>query len=153
MTNVYSQVTAKVPEVPADFEARAGTTKSDLARAILQLVSQSEFNGINLDSPDNFDLNEINNRLTATEEGVTKATRAQRVVSMSGIANGLLTIPFDPMPTNNYQVDLIFVTPNTNINTVTWSLIENSKATNQCQVRIDGNANPYKIEVTITEVK
>lgn len=153
MTNSFSQVTIKVPTIPADFEAKAGTTKTDLAEAILALISGSQLNGVNLDSPDNFDLNEINNRLKSVEEGVINAKVQQRIVELNGIANGLLTIPFAEMPTANYSVNVAFVTPNTNINTVTWSVIQGSKQVSQCQIRIDGDANPYKLEVTITEIK
>ena len=108
---------------------------------------------MNLDSPDNFDLNEINTRLVKVESDAAAAKLQQRIIFLNGLSNGLLTVPFADMPSASYDVNLIFITPNTNINTVTWSLIENSKTPSQCQVRIDGTANPYKIEVTITEVK
>lgn len=153
MTNTYSQVTIKVPEVPEDFEARAGTTKTDLAEAILKLIQGAQLNGVNLDSPDNFDLNEINNRLNKVEADAASAKLQQRLVVVSGINNGLITVPFAEMPSASYKADVVLITANVNINTVTWSLIENSKTPSQCQFRIDGTAAPYKIEVSILEVK
>lgn len=153
MDNQFSQVSISVPEIPADFEARAGSSKTDLASAILLLISAAQVNGIDLSQPNNFDLAQIQNRLTAVEASVEKQQLNQRTVGLTGIANGLLTIPFDDMPSTNYWVNLIFITTNTNLNTVTWGLITGSKQTNQCQVRIDGDASPYQIEVQILENK
>lgn len=154
MNNDFSQVTIKVPTIPDDFEAKAGTSKTDLARAILDLIQNgSQLNGINLDTPQNFDLNQIQNQLDTLTTGVTAAKLQQRTVSLSGIDSGLLTIPFDDIGTTNYMVNAIVISTNTNINTVTWSLIAGSKTSSQCQIRIDGDASPYTVEVQITEIK
>lgn len=154
MDNVYSSVTIKPPVVPADFEGMAGTTKADLAAAILKLVAESIVAGINQEQPSSFDLNAINNRLNEIENELDIADIKSRTIRMDAVTNATLTVPFEDMGTDNYTVDAAFIVPDaTDINTVTWALIIDSKKSNQCKLRIDGTAAAYEIEVRILENK
>lgn len=151
MENEFSNAAIVPPAVPADFEARAGATKTDLVRAIFQLLRSSQVSGFSPTTDDIFDIGEIVNRLTKLEATVTANKYEDRTVSIAGVANGLLTVSFDDIGTNNYSVFVTLLTANPMANTVTWSLISGSKATNGCQLYIKGDASTYTVEVHIVK--
>jgi hypothetical protein len=154
MDNAFTQARLKVPKVPADFASKAGSSKSDLAQAIFDLLQGARILGINIDEPNNFDLGELTNRITALEDGHKTNLIQQRVVSNTGVANGTLIFTFDDMQTTNYVVNVCFITPDTGpAAALTWSLVANSKTGTQCTIFIKGDATAYQVELTVTENK
>jgi hypothetical protein len=154
MDQVYSQASLQLPTVPADFESRAGSNKTDLAKAIFALLQGAPIVGINPADPNNFDLGTIVNRITALETNQAAYKIQQRVVSLTGVNNDILTYSFADMATTNYTVNICIITPSGGLSgTITWSLVANSKTGTGCQIYIKGDATAYQVELTATENK
>lgn len=154
MDNAFSQARLDVPVVPSDFESKAGSSKRDFAVALLLLLKGASIIGINPSEENNFDLGELANRISALEKAQDATKIRQRVVTMTGIANGVLSFTFDDMQTTDYTVNLCFITPNTGpAAALTWSLVANSKTGTQCDIYIKGDASAYQVELTVTESK
>lgn len=150
MDNEFSQASIEVPVVPANFEATTGNSKRSFAAAILALLRGASIRGINVEQPQNFDLAELQNRITKLESDAAANTLRQRTIPFTGIVSGTVTtVPFEDIGTLGYWVDVCFTTANAALGSATWSLIEGSKQTAQCQVRVDGTAGPYKFEVHV----
>lgn len=152
MDNVNSQPAIIPPTVPGDFESKAGASKSDLARALFELLAGAKIAGIVLSEPSPFDLSSLAAQVETLQAAVDEILQRKiRRVVVAGIANGILIVPFQDIGSVNYQVDVAFVSPNTDLpDSLMWSIIEGSKATSQVALRINGNATSMDIEVTIT---
>lgn len=71
---------------------------------------------------------------------------------MSGLTSGdVATIAFDDIGSNNYWVDITFITSNHNLGGVSWSLVDGSRQSAQFQIRLDGSEGPYKVEAHIIQ--
>lgn len=148
MDNQFSQPTIQTPEVPDDFEAKAGSTRKDFAVALFDLLKSAIILGIIPTSPQSYDLVSLIQRVDALE---SQAPPKMRAIAKVGVINATIDVAFPDIGTTNYSVNVEFLTPDTNINTVTWSVVDGSKATNQVRVRIDGDASTYSIVVHILE--
>ena len=150
MDNANSQPAIVTPEIPTDFESKAGTSKTELAAAILALVRTSKITGIQPDQPSPYDLAALTSQVEGHETRIVKLeSRKIRRVSLNGVNNGLVVVPFQDIGTTDYKVDLAYVTPNVNFDPIQWSIIEGSKLSNQVQLRLDGRSGTFQIEVTI----
>lgn len=153
MDNSNSRPSLDLPTVPSDFESRAGSSRVDFAKALFELLKGATITNIVNDEPNPFDLGSVQAALTAlTAEFNQNGTPKQRLITVQAVTNGLITIAFDDIGTTSYKVSAIFLTNGADINTVTWSLVDGSKATNQCQIWVDGTAAAYKLEVHILQV-
>lgn len=150
MDNQYSQPAIQRPALPPDFEAKAGTSKSDLANAILDMIAQAKITGIVPSEPSPYDLAALTSQVDNLQKEVDKGIRKVRRVTMQGVNNGLVVVPFQDIGTNNYEVELAYLTPNVNFDPIQWSIIEDSKKSNQVELRLDGRSGAFSIEVTIT---
>lgn len=151
MDNQNARPTLQPPNVPADFESSAGTSRTDFATALLELLKESTIEGVNPENPTSFDFSALQAQVTALEADMQNIkARTPRRVIMSGVTNGLVVVPFQDVGTANYQVDLAFVTPNVNFPAINWAIINGSKKSDQVQLRIDGDAGSYSMEITIT---
>lgn len=152
MDNITSQPALVPPTVPADFDAAAGNSKSDLTRAIFALLASSKITGIQASEPNPFDLGTLAGQVASLQAAVDKiVARTPRRVVMAGIVNGIVIVPFPDIGTTDYQVDVAFVSPNTDLpDSLMWSIIKNSKSSNQVSLRINGNAAAMDLEITIT---
>lgn len=154
MDNVNSQPALQLPIVPADFETRSGSSRVDFANALFELLKGALVTGIVQAQPSPYDIGAMQASITELQVRIEEvAAPKQRSIIMNGVNNGLVIVPFDDIGTTDYAVDLAFITPNVNINTVTWSIIDGSKQNAQVQLRIDGSAATYKIHVNILERK
>jgi hypothetical protein len=150
MDNANSQPQIQTPTVPVDFEAKAGTSKSDFARAILQLLSGAKIIGITPDAPSPYDLAALTASVEDLQQEMDKVNRPIRRITMQGVNNGQIIVPFQDIGTKNYSVSVAYVTPSgTNFDPIQWSIVENSKQTSQVTIRCDGRSATFPIEVTI----
>lgn len=148
MDNAFSQAQLSLPPVPENFEAMAGSSKSDLVRAILNLLASAQITGINTDEPSSIDLGQLQNQIQSLQTQVTNNAVTIIQVPMSGVPAGLVTVAFDSVQTNVYSVDVAFITTGTTT-APAWSLISGSQQQNQCQIFIGGSST-WSIVVTIT---
>lgn len=150
--NPSSQPTLLLPVIPADFETKCGTSKTDFAKAIFQLLASASVTGITPTGGTPYDLARIQSQLEALQTTVDKTVaRTPRRVIMNGVINGIIVVPFQSLPSTNYQVDVAFSTPNETLpDALQWSIVAGTKTVNQVTLRINGNAGTYGLEVTIT---
>ncbi len=148
MDNVFSQPGLDLPEIPSDFESKAGSSRVDFVKAIWELLATARIKGITPTSPQPYDLTSLQ---AAVEELQQNPQPKFRSVLKDGVANATITVAFPDIGTAAYFVNVVFVTPDTNINTVTWSVVDNSQTTNEVKIRIDGDASTYKVLVNIIE--
>ena len=137
----------KLPNVPADFGLTT-SSKSEFATALFELLKSATIEGINETAPSPYDLTNLQNRVEVLE--ATK-TPAMRSVLKDGVNDSTLTVAFADIGTDDYFVNVEAVTPDSGINTVTWSVVENSKKTNEVKIRVDGTGSTYQFLVTIVE--
>lgn len=148
MDNLFSQPTLKLPAIPDDFEATAGATRLDFAKALFKLLASATIEGINPTSPQSFDVSNLIQRIQVLEANHPPKMRA---ILKAGVTDTTLVVGFADIGTSDYFVNVEFVTPDAGINTVTWSVVDGSKTSNEVKVRIDGNASTYQIIITIVE--
>lgn len=155
MDNPFSQAQLQLPTVPADFDSRCGSSRRDMAIALFELLRSAQITGVTVESPSNFDLTSLQRSVESLSAQVSQnSLPRQRVVNMAGATNNEIIVPFDDIGTTNYWVNVIVVSAAPgDINTVTWALIESSRQTNQCQIRIDGTGAGYQLMIIITEIK
>jgi hypothetical protein len=150
MDNANSQPQIQTPTVPVDFEAKAGTSKSDFARAIMQLLQGAKIIGITPDAPSPYDLAALTSSVQILEEKVANIDRPIRRISMQGVNNGVIIVPFQDIGTENYAVSLAYVIASgTNPDPIQWCIVQNSKKTDQVTLRLDGKSSDYPVEITI----
>lgn len=93
MDNITSLPKIVTPQIPSDFEAKAGTSKTDFAKVILQLIAGAKITGIIQEQPSPFDLGAMQSNISRLESEVQKFSgRKIRRVFLNGIANGILTV-------------------------------------------------------------
>lgn len=153
MDNTNSAPLLELPTVPSDFEAKCGTTKTDLVKAIFQLLQGAKISGINSESPSPYDLAAITAQTESNSKAIaTLEQRKIRRAILNGVSNGVVVVTFQDIGTENYEVELAYVTPNENFDPIQWSIIENTKTSQQVQLRLDGRSGAFHIEVTITSM-
>lgn len=148
MDNQFSQPALLLPAIPSDFESKAGSSRVDFARALFSLLASARITGINPTSPQPYDLTTLQ---AAVEELQASPQPKFRSILKDGVANASIIVPFADIGTEAYFVNVVFVTPDTNINTVTWSVVDDSQQSDQVTIRIDGDASTYGILVNIIE--
>lgn len=153
MDNLFSKPTLELPEVPPDFEKAAGITKTDFLRAVFALLGGTTIKGINIDEPTPYDLAALSATVESILSDFDRLDVEIRRAVLDGVNNGAVIVPFQDIGTNNYQVDVAFLTPNINFDPIQWSIVDGSKTTSQVTLRLDGRVGPFKIEVTIRELK
>lgn len=150
MDNLFSQPRLQLPEIPADFENQAGSSRVDFARALFKLIAAAPVIGITQTNPTPYDLTALTQRVQAIEEDQDSIPK-MRTILKDGVSNATLTVGFEDIGSTDYLVNVIPMTPDADINTVTWSLVEDSRKTNECKIRIDGTGAAYKFLVHIIE--
>lgn len=153
MDNKNSAPSLQLPKVPSDFEAKAGESKTDFVNAIFALLAGSQIIGVNAAEPSPYDLASIQSQVQANTTAIQKLNRPIRRVTLAGVNNGLVVVPFQDIGTTNYEVDVAYLTPNVNFDPIQWSIIKNSKQGNQVQLRLDGRSGAFEIEVTISSME
>lgn len=148
MDNSFTQPTLELPEIPSDFEARAGTSRLDFLRAVFELLKSTRVAGIIQSSPQPYDLSTLQARIEQLESNPVPKMRS---VLKDGVTDASIIVAFEDIGTTDYFVNVVPITEDTNINTFTWSVVDNSQQTNQVTIRVDGNASTYKLLVNIIE--
>lgn len=152
MDNQTSAPTLELPVIPSDFEKKCGSSKTDFLKAAFELLSGAKITGINQD-PQPYDLAAITSQMDTNTAAINDLQqRKVRRQILQGVNNGLVVVPFQDIGTLNYSVEVAYVTPNVNFDPIQWSIIEDSKKTNQVQLRLDGRSGAFHIEVTITSM-
>jgi hypothetical protein len=152
LDNQNSKPSIVPPALPVNFEQMAGTSKSDFARAILELMKSATIDGIQSDSPTPYDLSALQQSVQNLEGDVDKLKlRTPRRITVPASGNALIVVPFQDVGTDDYQVDAAWVTPNAPLSGTKWSIVAGSKKSNQVSLRVHGiDADTYTLEVTIT---
>ena len=152
--NEFSQPSLVLPSIPPDFEAKCGSSKTDLIAAVFQLLAGSKIAGVNPVNPTPYDLASLSAQVQGNTDAINNLQlRKIRRAILAGANNGVVVVPFQSIGTTNYQVDLAYVTPNTNFDPIQWSIVENSKQDAQVTLRLDGRSGAFDIEVTITSME
>lgn len=108
--------------------------------------------GIQSEQPTPYDLAAIQKQVEKHESSITKLEdRTPRRVTVAGVNNGLVIVPFQDVGTTNYQVDVAFIWPSgSSFPEINWAVVAGSKQTNQVSLRCDGSVGTFTLEVTIT---
>lgn len=140
-----------LPEVPDDFNGGVGV---DFLRAAFRLLAGTQVVGGNFENAEPFDAAVIQQSIETIKETLIDQKIAQRQVVMDGLNNGEIIVPFQAMPSTNYDINWMFQIPaGNNPTAINVALVEGSKETFQFKVRIDGAGSPYKFIFTVTEIK
>lgn len=148
--NEFSQPSLIPPSIPPSFEADAGTSKTDFALAIFELLKKSQITGITQSSPNPLDITQLATDLTALEARVTTdeaGIKTYRKVFTS-IVDGSFDVTFPSLGGTNYEVSVIM---NTNVpeDAGIWSIT--AKTDTSVRVRVKNViANP-NLEITIRQ--
>lgn len=148
MDNNFSQPALDIPVIPDDFEAQAGSTRKEFAEALRRLFSGTKVTGITEPTPTPYDLTVLTQKVEALE--AVKVPKMRSILK-DGVSNDTLLVAFEDIGTADYFVNVVCVTPDADINTVTWSVVTNSQKTNEVKIRIDGTGATYKFLVNIIE--
>jgi hypothetical protein len=150
MENQVSQPTLELPNIPDDFETTAGTSRRDFAQALFDLLESARILGITQASPTPYDLAAIVSDIETLEAGLAAVSKIRRVITVSGVNNGEVTVPFQSVGTDDYQVDVAFVwTSGGAFPAIQWAIVGGSKTATQVKIRCDGTAATFDLEVTI----
>jgi hypothetical protein len=150
MDNEFSAPSLVLPAVPSDFEKKCGTSKTDFVNAVFELLESAKIAGLEPSEPLPYDLAALSAQVETNTAAIAKLNlRTIRRQILAGVNNGLVVVPFQDIGTVNYSVGLAYVTPNINFDPIQWSIVANSKQTNQVQLRLDGRSGTFQIEVTI----
>lgn len=152
MDNLTSDPFLKLPSVPASFEATAGNSRVDFAKALFALLESASIGGITDDDPSEFDFGSLQAKVNSLEKLFNQAVRKVRRVTMNGAADATILTPiFDDIGTLDYSVNLVFLIPPSTPGggVVSWFLVEGSKQTDRCQIQLEGNSAGFKCEISI----
>lgn len=152
MENQTSQPALELPAIPSDFEARAGTSRTDFVSALFDLLASARITGIVSSTPTPYDLAAIVNDIAEIQAAITAGIKTIRRITVGGVNNGEVTVPFQDIGTTNYQVDVAFVWTSGGAfpSGLNWAVVGGSKTATQVKIRCDGAAATFDLEVTIT---
>lgn len=153
MENQTSQPTLVLPAIPPNFDSIAGTSKSDYAAALFELLKGAIVTGIVSSSPIPYDLAALTTDVAQLKIDVAALNKKIRRITVSGVSNGEVTIPFQDIGTTNYDVDVAFVWTSGGPfpDSLNWAIVGGSKQTFQVKIRCDGNAATFDLDVVIRE--
>jgi hypothetical protein len=141
MNNIESEPSLLLPEIPTNFEALAGTSRTDFAKAIFELLAGAKISGINVE-PSPYDLAALTAQVNQMQLDVN-LLKARKVLkfSITVTSNNERVISFgQDLGTTNYTVTAVYTSPKgANIPTVTWSVVD--KQSTYVTIRQDGTAN------------
>lgn len=153
MDNSRSQPSLKLPTIPKDAEKKAGATKTEFLTFLFALLKGATVEGIISTEPTPFDLAKITAQIDDLIAANEVAHGKVRHQVLDAVSNGPIVVTFPDIGTTLYSVDVAFVTPNEDYTKIQWAIVAESKKTNQVTLRIDGQAGPFQLEVTIRELK
>jgi hypothetical protein len=149
MDNKYSQPTLVLPEIPANFEEDAGTSRVDFANALFAVLRKATVTGITQTQPAPYDLTSLAAKVDALEE---QKVPKMRSVIVTGVSDANVSVGFADMGTTDYIVlTQVLADSGVNIPTVTFSVVNNSQLSNGVTIRCDGAAVGLQILVSIIE--
>lgn len=152
MENQTSQPALVLPAVPPNFDSIAGTSKSDFANALFEVLKGAIISGIVSSTPIPYDLAALTTDVAQLKLDVAALNKKVRYVTVSGVNNGEVTVPFQDIGTTNYDVDVAFVwTSGGAFPAIQWAIVGGSKLSFQVKIRCDGTAATFDLEVTIRE--
>lgn len=150
MEQQTSQPALTLPAIPTNFDTLAGTSKADFAAALFEILKGAVISGIISSSPTPYDLAAIVSDITQLKLDVAAVSKPIRRITVSGVNNGEITVPFQDVGTTNYQVDVAFVwTAGGAFPAIQWAIVGGSKLSSQVKIRCDGTAATFDLEVTI----
>lgn len=149
MDNKYSQPTLVLPEIPANFEEDAGTSRVDFANALFAVLRKATVTGITQTQPAPYDLTSLASKVEALEE---QKVPKMRSVIVTGVSDANVSVGFADIGTTDYIVlTQVLADSGVNIPTVTFSVVNNSQLSNGVTIRCDGAAVGLQILVSIIE--
>lgn len=150
--NTFSQPSLIPAELPPSFEADAGTSKTDLANAILEHLKKSQIIGITQSSPNPVDITQLasdlstlTTRVTTDEAGI-KTYRKIFTTIVDGTSTYDLTFP--SLGGVNYEVSVAFLTA-TPTDGGLWSIVV--KTDTSVRVKVAGISNNPTLEIIVRQ--
>lgn len=149
MDNPPSSQQLQVPAVPVDFNGGVGI---DFAKALLGLLSGARITDAG--GPTQSDITQLQNEVEGLNNTVTNNIRNQTKVTMNGVNNGQVVVPFQGWADTNYEITHnIIIGDGVDPATIVVFLIEDSREANQFTVRVDGAGAAFTIEFVITQIR
>lgn len=149
MDNPLSLPQLKLPTVPADFNGGVGV---DFAIALLKLLEGAQIVGTEDAQP--FDVATLQQSVEDLSNRFDASIRKMRKVTMSGVNDGQITVPFQDIGTTNYDINWNVIIPDAaNPGTILIFPIAASFQTSQFKARVDGTGGAYTIQFVIIEIK
>lgn len=154
MDNANSQVRIETPALPSNAEAQMGTSKTDFAQFILDLISRSQIKGINEQGAVSLEVSTLTKSVQTLEGKVSALEdRKPQKKSIAGTNGTLVTVPLEtPLSSNLYDVSGVFSGGSGVLPDIGWSVVAGSKTTSEFQVRFQGDATGYSLDLTITPI-
>ncbi|MCG3778245.1 MAG: hypothetical protein JW388_0958 [Nitrospira sp.] len=142
-----------VPSLPADFESRAGSSKTELARAILELLAGANIINYPTSAEDQFDLANFQQRLEDLEQNFEDAVKPIRRVRINGIATAetTTTFTFEDVGDTNFGVCVTIIDETTADIGASgrWFVQSATRTSTSVQVTTIGYAGTFDLEVLI----
>lgn len=149
MDNLYSPITLVTPELPSNFEALAGTSKTDLIKAAFAILEQAKIEGVNPTQPTVIDIGQLASQIESLAADVAALMQVKPVaVTVSGVTNDIVIVVFPDIGTDVYKVQAICRGANASF-TANLMIIDGTKKSNQFQMKVTGAASGYFIDVLI----
>lgn len=152
MDNTNSQASIQVPEIPSNAESMMGTSKTDMLRYFLELVGKSQIKGINEEGAESLEINTLTKdvQVLKSQMEVLNARTPQKI-SVVGTNGTLVTVPLTTaLSSNLYDVLGVFSGGSGPLSDIGWSVVAGSKTTSEFQVRFQGDATAYTLDLTVT---
>lgn len=151
MDNPLSLPQLKLPSVPDDFNGGVGV---EYARALFRLLEGSQVTGGSLDNAQPFDVSVLQQSVEDLGNSLDASKRKMRKVTMNGVNDGFIVVPFPDIGTTNYDVSVNILIPDlANPGTVLVFPVADSFQTAQFKARVDGAGGAYVIQFVIIEIK
>lgn len=154
MDNTNSQVRIQAPELPSNAEAMMGTSKTDFANYILELIGRSQITGINEQGAVSLEVSTLTKSVQTLQTSVNALeARKPQKISISGTNGTLVTVPLtEVLPSNLYDVAGVFSGGSGALPDIGWSVVAGSKTVSEFQVRFQGDATAYTLDLTVTPI-
>jgi len=144
-----SNPSLSIPSLPSDFESRAGSSKTELARAILELLAGASIQNYPTSAEDQFDLANFQQRLEDLEQNFEDAIKPIRRVRLNGIGNGTHIFSFEDVGDTNYGVATCFWKTGTGSDEITWFFDNAAKTSSEVTLVLEDLTGTIDVEVLI----
>lgn len=152
MDNPQSLPQLVLPNVPDDFNGGVGVA---YARALMLLLGGVQVEVGNDGGAQPIDLAQLQQQIETLTTAVADANRKQRLITLAGVNNVEMSVPFQDIGTTSYDItaEIMIPTGNNPASGLGLYLIEGSFQSAQFRVRCDGDLSAYTLRFVVTEIK